>query len=278
MIIKKYDIHTKKEIEEQKIAIMSDLHLENFGWDEKNLEIIKTLDKINPTSILIPGDLYNTPSKVNDYLKTFLNSISDIAEVFYIPGNSEIKNGFIPVSILENKNPRLHILGNFISTGVSNAVINSKNMSVAGVELKEDFYYQSESNKVEMLLTKYKNYIEKLSTLCQDETFNILLCHDPIIIKAYEELQALSKFDLVVSGHNHGGIAPEYLKPLFKVLGLDLEKLYPTFVKGIYEKNQTNFIVSEGVTKYQSEFGPLKALENFHEGTIEVVRVRKKDK
>lgn len=34
-------------------------------------------------------------------------------------------------------------------------------------------------------------------------------------------------FDLIISGHNHGGIWPEWMKQLFKLIGVAMELYYP---------------------------------------------------
>jgi len=106
------------------------------------------------------------------------------------------------------------------------------------------------------------------------------LCHDPIIVKALELYQkdyGNLNFDLIISGHNHGGLFPYWLKSVFEFSGIDMERLYPTYTKGMYETRENQFtVVSEGVTKFHSGFGKLQFLEKSHEGTIENVKVLSK--
>ena len=116
-------------------------------------------------------------------------------------------------------------------------------------------------------------YLEKLSKCCGSKTFNILLCHDPIIINAlrlYQKDHPQLNFDLILSGHTHGGFFPYWMKSI-------IERAYPTYTKGIFSTgNNQSVVVSEGITKFHSSFGKLQSLESFHEGTIDYVKVLKK--
>ena len=110
--------------------------------------------------------------------------------------------------------------------------------------------------------------------------FNILLCHDPIIIKAlqlYQQEHPQLNFDLIVSGHNHGGLFPYWMKAILEYSGVDIEKAYPSYSKGMLQIGNNQFgVVSEGITKFHSGFGKLQTFEKFHEGTIEYVKILKR--
>lgn len=258
MIIKKYDLYTKKEIDEQKIAVLANVNLKTSIWDDKSLEIINTLDKINPTGIFIPGNLYNDPLENNAFIKNFLNALAEIATVYYAPGDSEIKSGFIPVSLYLNNNPKLYILGEFFArTNFVN--IPKENISISSFELNEELIRSNTHERVELLLTKYSEYIKKIIALYQNETFNIMLCQDPTIIKLFGIIEELSKIDLVLSYN--------------KFLGMNSKQILG-YTCGVCENGQTNFISSEGII---STSKPLKKLGNFQDSTIEVARIRKKD-
>ena len=126
--------------------------------------------------------------------------------------------------------------------------------------------------KINHILSEFGSYLENLSNDCGKEKFNILLCHDPIIKDVLEKLDL--NFDLVVAGHNHGGLFPKWMKGYFARSGVDMEKLYPKYIKGMLPCGNGSMIVSEGITKFHSESGKLEKLEVFHEGTIETVMVR----
>ncbi|MBE6156256.1 MAG: hypothetical protein E7161_00715 [Firmicutes bacterium] len=280
MKIKNHEYFTSKNVSEKTLAIASDIHLSETTNIKDTLELLDTLDRIKPTHILLPGDLYNVDSSFqiesSNIADEFIKFASRIAPIIYVRGNSELKSDFLPCSF--SRNSQLHVLNSSNSLNVGTKYMASfGDMNIAGIDLPLDFYGLTEDEKVTLLLNKYQVYIRNIARLCQQSDFNILLCHDPIIIKIADELKALSNFDLVVSGHNHGGLVPDVLKPIFKLLGADLDKLYPTFRKGVVEKQNTKYLISEGVTKFHAEFGGLAKLERFHEGSIDVVRVLKKN-
>ena len=303
--LKKYDIISLTEIEEKmkrneyklysskvksdkNIAIVSDLHISESMSDSALTEVLDTLDDINPSHIVIPGDLYNVDISTicEDKVTKFVNEASLIADVFYVKGNIEDKGSILnmrilPTGLSKNNNPKIHILCEKIGD-YQERFVHYDGINISGIRMPESFYKLSEYEKVTMLLSKYQRYLERLSKQCGESNFNVLLCHDPIIRDMLMVMETIKNeplnFDLVISGHNHGGMFPESLKPLFKLISKDIKKYYPSYTDGIMTcDNNSIMIVSEGVTKYHSEMGVLEHLERFHEGTVENVRVLKKN-
>ncbi len=73
-----------------------------------------------------------------------------------------------------------------------------------------------------------------------DGTYRILLCHHPDLFEACADFGA----DLVLSGHNHGGMVR--LPLLGGVIGSTLMP-FPRYSKGLYEKGKSKMIVSAGL-------------------------------
>lgn len=281
-----YTLCSSKVKSDKNIAIVSDLHISENSSETTLVEVLDTLDDIDPTHIVIPGDLYNVDmttiagNKVTD----FVNTATEIAPVYYVKGNTEDLGSILNYRILPNgmekgQNERLHILCEDIN-GEQTETFTESDLSISGIRLPEEFYKQCELEKLNMLFSKYQDYLEKLLKL--KNGYNILLCHDPIIRDILDLMEALKErplgFDLIISGHNHGGMFPKNLKPLISPFYKQISKLYPSYIKGEVPFGETGtMIISEGVTKYHSEMGVLEKLERFHEGTIENVRIRKKD-
>lgn len=263
-------LNTNKDISDRYLAIGSDIHLSSNMKDGKLREIIDSFSETKPNYIFIPGDLYNVCDGLVDCdidkIRNFINQLTDICDVFYVNGNMELQGESVLKDIISNE--RFHILKDTYFEHTDDG------MNVFGIELSKEFYQLSESDKVKFILLKYRDYFNYLVDRCNDSEFNVLLCHDPIIIDAYQELLGLQKMDLVISGHNHGGMYPNGLKPVFKLMGADMDKVYPKYTKGQIVKNDTHFIISEGITKFHSQFGPLSSLEDFHTGSIEVLNVK----
>ena len=215
----------------------------------------------------------------NDIVTDFINEATDIADVYYVKGNIEQRSMLLPYGLYYNNNPRFHLLCENNTLG-KDKIIYSNDINVSAIKLPLDFYYLSENERCKELMERYNKYLEKLSRSCGTKNFNILLCHDPIIIRAlefYQKDHGDLNLDLIISGHNHGGLFPYWMKSVLEYSGVDMERLYPTYIKGMYETRENQFtLVSEGVTKFHSGFGKLQCLENFHEGIIENVKVLKK--
>ena len=284
-----YTLCSSKVKSDKNIAIVSDLHISENMPKKRLTEVLDTLDDIDPTHIVIPGDLYNVDMSTigEEKVTNFMNSASEIADVFYVKGNTEdmgsiLNYRILPNGLEKNDNSRIHILCEN-QKGYQTKVAKHNELSIAGIRLPEEFYRLSESEKVTMLLSRYDKYLDRLLKQCGEKSYNILLCHDPIIRDMILLMEAIrdskiSTFDLVISGHNHGGMFPESLRPLIKLFSKDITKYYPTYTDGLMRcGNNGLMIVSEGITKYHSEMGVLEHLERYHEGTIENVRILKKD-
>lgn len=278
-----YQLYSDKINENKNIAILSDLHISEKTSNSKLNQVLNTLEEIEPTHIVVPGDLFNVDISTicDDLVTNFINNVTTIADVFYVKGNIEdedtgLKYSILPSGLKDNKNKYFHIVGeNF------NEINSQDDLNITGIRLDNDFYKMQEYEKVNVLLNKYKDYLEKISNLCKEDKFNILLCHDPMIRDALKLMEVINErhlnFDLVISGHNHGGMYPKYLKNIIKPFTKDIKKYYPSYVNGIWDiDGNGHMIVSEGVTRFHSDMGLLEHFEKYHEGTIENVRILKK--
>ncbi len=281
-----YILYSDKIKEDKNIAILSDLHIHKDMKKERLNDALETLEKIAPTHIVIPGDLYNLDESTiygtENKACHFLKHASDIAEVIYVKGNIEQKEKLIPYGLYHNVIENMSLLCEKTEKGQEN-FISYDDMNIAGIEPRKKFYLLTEKERCEELLTKYRKYLEMLSTQCGKEKYNILLCHDPIIRDTFINYKKQYKrdlnFDLIISGHNHGGMFPTWLKPFLKCSKkVNLEWAYPSYTKGMEFEQNHAFIVSKGVTKFHSESGKLESLEKFHHGTIENVKILRKER
>lgn len=279
-----YIIATDKFIDNKTIAVVSDFHINGEMKNKKIYEVLDALHKIKPTHIVIPGDLYNVDIRTiqevpKNIVSLFIKDATDIADVYYVKGNMEEENDLLPYHLYINKNKKFHLLCeenyDYLNKKYSKVeVAKAKDINIAGIRLSQDIYEANEATKKKILLSRYKEYLENISNQCGKDKFNVILCHDPIIKEVLDILD--TNFDLVISGHNHGGMFPKMLKGPLKVLGVDTAKAYPTYTKGIHSCGNGSLIVSEGITKFHPEMGSIKFLETFHKGTIETIKVYSK--
>ncbi len=98
--------------------------------------------------------------------------------------------------------------------------------------------------------------------------FHILLSHSPngwleknrlLTDHSADSKNPVPHFDLILSGHNHGGFVPPILRPLMHHYGFvgPYFKLVQAHAHGHWSTDQTSLILSSGVTK----FAPLPGLK-----------------
>ena len=227
-----------KSLNNYKILQLSDLHSKEFEKDNKDL--INSIKEINPDLILITGDMFTVSDISIDMNEEelvpyqLLSKLAAYYKIVYVSGNHEegkdiIYNGDDYTTRDRSKNNAYNRYRNKLEslgvTFVENSSLKNYNnfINIYGVyfdSMEKDEYYQS------INLDKTK--------------FNIMLCHDP----KYFDTFANMGFDLVLSGHVHGGIIRI---PLVGGLLSPDRTFFPKYDKGIYKINNSYMNVSVGL-------------------------------
>jgi len=121
-----------------------------------------------------------------------------------------------------------------------NLIIN--NINFMGITLPIEHYMNNKENKEE-----FKKYIKNIKT--NKNYYNILLCHSPINITRKDIINKID-IDLVLCGHMHGGIIPNFLRFIFKTNGLisPHKILFPSNVYGLINRNKKYIVITSGIT------------------------------
>jgi len=222
------------------IVLISDIHF----YDENDLKrlnkVLHQIKKINPDYICIPGDLTDISNiKDENKLIDWLKELSNISKVIISIGNHEFyinkaKKIFGLNTKLLNK---IKNINNLYLLDNENKIID--NINFIGLTIPMEYYY---NNNVDFnMCLKYIKTNKKY--------YNILLCHSPINISKKEIIYKI-KVDLILCGHMHGGITPRILRPIFKNRGIisPRYKLFPKIAYGHLKINNTDIIISSGVT------------------------------
>lgn len=292
---KEYILFSDKLNEDLNIAICSNIHFDEnmkreytnrYGSGEYHYalthKILRQLRAIKPTHIVIPGDLFNSSISSLGYMPScnpgscvlyFLQRANEIAPVYYTPGNTdEFFDKLLPISFGISSKGLLDIYNKaWEPKRTKSSYSDGSRIAFSGLSLPNQFYMLSKKEKLIFLLEKYKEKLKELSKFVDEHSFHVLLCHDPIIKEALISLGL--DFDLVISSTT---THPKWLQKYLMNKGYDPELLYPEYSVGSYDLGQGKLIVSEGITRYHSNFGKLQSLEHFHNGTIENVRVLKR--
>ena len=228
--ISKYKIKSKKTIElvDFKIAQISDYHNSNSKSLKKS--IIKSLNKEKPNIIVITGDLVDSRFTNIDVSIDLITEIKDIAPIYYVSGNHESRIGS-DYDILKRKlldNNVIIMEDKIEQINFNGAILNLVGISDPALEHKS---YLDDKEIVAGVLKELKY---------DRNSFTILLSHRPELYELYTEYE----YDLVLSGHAHGG---QIRIPFIGGIVAPNQWFLPKYDGGLYEEGTTKMIVSRGI-------------------------------
>lgn len=229
IVIEKYEIESDKINEDSSVRIVAiaDLHSHIYGEEQQIL--IEKIKAQKPDVIALVGDIVDDNGDMRG-AELLLAGIVDIAPAYFVTGNHEIRTGEVQkikkvfdsygVIVLENE--------------YSDVRINGIDLRICGIEDPE--IYESANNQQrtseDEMLARFKGL--------DDSRVNILLAHRPERIEAYKQYN----FDVVLSGHAHGG----QIRILLLVNGIFApdQGFFPKYAGGLYEHGGLSHIVSRG--------------------------------
>lgn len=215
-------------------AVISDLH--NSVYGKENSILKGFLEEINPDAVLIPGDMIvGKKGHSTEKTQEFLSYIQKKYPVFYAPGNHEMRS---------KKEPQIYGVEGYSYvkdlSKYQNVVYLEDDMAsfheitIYGLDLESEYYKKGKK----IALTK--DAVEKHLGKVNQTGYSILLAHHPMYFDGYAKWGA----DLVLSGHNHGGIARI---PFWRgVLTADL-KLFHPYARGVHKKGNSTMVISRGL-------------------------------
>lgn len=240
LTIKKYQIASEKIPEAfsgTKLAVMTDLHNNSFG--KENEKLLKALEKENPEAVLIAGDMLTAKEgKSFQVSLKLLKVLSEKYLVYYALGNHEYRLKISPDIygtmykdyMREIENMDIRVLHNEKAAWKKG---NSK-IDVYGLEISKNFYYRFHPDVMK------EEYIEGLLGKKKKEQFGILLAHNPSYFPVYAKWGA----DLVLSGHNHGGVIR--IPGIGGMLSPNYH-FFPKYDAGRFEEGNATMILSAGL-------------------------------
>ena len=140
------------------------------------------------------------------------------------------------------------------------------NLSISAFVFDNIYYYKREK------INEFNRFIKKVDNNNLDSNkFNILLAHSPNDIIQNNHIinysQIINKTNLILCGHNHGGLTPTWMQDLFNN-HIGLFGPYTVFIQknayGYWSDDNKNLLVSNGVTKLapSSSFKLLHGIAN----------------
>ncbi|WP_042221256.1 metallophosphoesterase [Oceanobacillus manasiensis] len=212
-----------------KIVQLSDLHNKSFGDDQSYL--VKKIKNAEPDVIVFTGDLIDSRRYDEKPSLKLMEKLVEIAPVYYVTGNHEWRSG--KFEVLEDK---LVKMGVQVMRNTSQEIsLGSEKIRLIGVDdpSKNEEY-------VSDIVTTRDDIERSLEKVDDEDTFQVLLAHRPELLSHYSEYG----FDLVFSGHAHGG---QFRIPFIGGVIAPHQGLFPKYTSGKHESSSTTMIVNRGL-------------------------------
>ena len=232
----RYAVHTEDGFPSIRIAQVSDLH--SCAYGEEQRELLEAIDRENPDLVVLTGDIFDGSLPMEPTV-AFLRGVQGKYPCYFVTGNNEYEKGgdaFAERMAVLTEYGIIRLSGDVAVLRVRDASIN-----ICGVD--DPCAWADSDDPQESRETRYKEQVALAAALAQNGNYTILLAHRPEYFDFYCELG----FDLVLSGHVHGG---QWRIPgLLDGLYAPGQGFFPAYTGGKYEKNGAVMIVSRGLAR-----------------------------
>ena len=209
MITENYVIKNRKLQHKIKIAFLSDLHGENpYGLE-------RAVEAHTPDFVVVGGDLFDRKT-ANEPALQLIDNLTENYACFYTPGNHEL--------YIKDRTELYATLRNFGMTILDGQSAPYKTQTGQSVWLTG--------------LTRTEQFAKQ--PVPPSDHVHLLIYHYPEKVLSW----AGGVFDLILSGHEHGGLWRT--KRINGILGHG--GLFPKYAGGLYEEKSTALVVSRGLT------------------------------
>lgn len=229
---------------EIRIAHVSDLHSNDYGG--KDGLLARTIRETHPDLIVMTGDIFDIDMGVDKTfanVRDFMAGIAGLCPIYYVLGNHEF---------YADEKPFLSAIDSYGATVLTDETVT---VSIAGrplviAGLADPLLDLTREQRIEKKKDAKEAYLKRLSVLARKAGELKASCGCPAILLAhrpeYIEDYAQYEFDLIFSGHAHGGqwIFPGLVNGLYAVG----QGFFPRYAGGLYTLAGTKFIVSRGLS------------------------------
>ena len=224
MAVYRYTVESDQISVPVRLAVITDFHGCDYGEGAKRL--IAAVDAELPDAVLFVGDIFDDVLPWDDS-EALVRSLAAKYPCYYVTGNHEYWSGKVDeiCRIIEA------VGGAVLNASSATMTINEQIINFCGIP---DPYAHISTETA----------LQCVAGAIEPEAFTVLLAHRPELIEKYA---ATGAFDLVVSGHAHGGQVriPGLLNGLFA----PNQGFLPKYAGGLYEVDGTTMIVSRGLAR-----------------------------
>lgn len=233
LIVRTYRIDAPEVTAPVRLAVITDLHECDYGPEGERLLV--AVHAQEPDAVLMAGDMFADGGSYA-YGLSVMRALAERYPAYYVTGNHEYwTNEVDRITMLVAQNG-VKVLDQSCAV----LEVNGQRISVCGVPDPYAMVYSGAPDTQ----TQLAQTIAK----AEPGTFTLLMAHRPELI----ELYAAAGFDLVVSGHAHGGQVRIPL--LVNGLCAPNQGWFPPYAGGMYRREGTTMIVSRGLST-QRQYG-----------------------
>lgn len=210
-----------------RFAVVTDLHSCLYGEGQRQL--VKAVLDAKPDALLLVGDMFDDRLG-DDNVKAFISQMIPLMPCLYVTGNHEFWGDHMDANL------RWLWKAGVITLAGDCRTINIKGINVDFCGIDDPTYIYDEG---------WLEELERAYSQSNPSHLRILLSHRP----EYDWAFVNYDFDVVVSGHLHGG---QWRLPLLNigVFGPDGNRFLPKFSNGIYAlPNGTRLALSRGLAR-----------------------------
>lgn len=228
LLIRRYELACEQIEQPIRLVVLTDYHGCDYG--ENGAELVALTADADPDLILLVGDMFSADGDAEEELAMF-RALADIAPAWYVTGNHEYWEYDVPALTARISETGVTVLD---QTCVTVEAAGQK-INLCGVPDPYAMVYAGAPDTAVQLNCAAEQI--------DPEAYTILLAHRPELLADYA---ALGKFDLVLSGHAHGGQVriPGVINGLYA----PNQGWFPQYAGGRYEQDGTTMLVSRGLS------------------------------
>lgn len=221
-----YTVESGKVEAPVRLALLTDLHSCDYGEGQR--ELLDAVEEQDPDLVLLGGDIVDDgPEMPEERALATVEALAERWPTYYVTGNHEYRTGRA-----EEIKELLAGRGAVVLEGTCALVtVGEQTLQICGVD------------DPAVGAAVWQSQLEDVTVALEGDVCSILLSHRPERVADYTG----RGFDLVLSGHAHGG---QWRIPL---LGVGLiapnQGLFPRYAGGTYDLEGTTLVVSRGLAR-----------------------------
>ena len=226
LTVQTYTVESGKVEAPVRLALLTDLHSCDYGEGQR--ELLDAVEEQDPDLVLLGGDIVDDgPEMPEERALATVEALAERWPTYYVTGNHEYRTGRA-----EEIKELLAGRGAVVLEGTCALVtVGEQTLQICGVD------------DPAVGAAVWQSQLEDVTVALEGDVCSILISHRPERVADYTG----RSFDLVLSGHAHGG---QWRIPL---LGVGLiapnQGLFPRYAGGTYDLEGTTLVVSRGLAR-----------------------------